>query len=160
MKRNIGFSILTFVLLTVGVTFHTKVNAQEWNAAQQEVWKGVNDYWALMAKGDITGFLEYFHPDYLGWDDSSPLPSTKDDLQKWFQIYMAGSKTLAYEIKPVGIRVHGDFAFADYYYSLLSERDGKRKTEEGRWTDILMKQGGKWLIIGDNGGETPKKHED
>ena len=158
MKRTIGFTILTFVFLTIGLTFSNKLDAQEWSAAQQEVWKNVNDYWALMAKGDLNGFLEYFHTDYLGWEDNSPLPSTKQDVQKWMQIEMTGNKVLAYDIKPVGIKVHGDFAFADYYYSLLTEMDGKKKSEEGRWTDILMKQGGKWLIIGDNGGES-KKHE-
>ena len=160
MKKKIAFTLISAVLVLTGMMFQLKVNAQEWSPAQQEVWKGVNDYWAVLAKGDINGFLEYFHPDYLGWDDNSPLPSTKTDIQKWFQIYMTGTKMLAYEIKPVGIRVHGDFAFADYYYSMVNEMDGKKKNEEGRWTDILMKQGGKWLIIGDNGGENMKKHED
>jgi ketosteroid isomerase-like protein len=160
MKRNIGFTLLTTLFLVSGVVFHTKVSAQEWSAAQQDVWKVVNNYWAVLAKGDVAGFLEYFHPDYLGWDDNSPLPSTKTDIQKWLQLEMAGSKILAYDIKPVGIRVFGDFAFADYYYSFASEMDGKKKMEEGRWTDILMKQGGKWLIVGDNGGANEKKHED
>jgi hypothetical protein len=28
---------------------------------------------------------------------------------------------------------------------------------QGRWTDILMKQGDKWVMIGDHGGRTSKE---
>jgi hypothetical protein len=31
--------------------------------------------------------------------------------------------------------------------------DGKATTEKGRWTDILMKKNGKWMLVGDHGGE-------
>ena len=36
----------------------------------------------------------------------------------------------------------------------------KKKNEERRWTDILQKQGSRWLLIGDNGGANEKKYED
>jgi hypothetical protein len=37
------------------------------------------------------------------------------------------------------------------------EKDGKKEAENGRWTDILMKQGTKWVMIGDNGGSAKKE---
>ena len=41
-----------------------------------------------------------------------------------------------------------------HYYTQVSEgNDGKPITEKGRWTDILMKKDGKWIMIGDHGGE-------
>jgi len=160
MKKNIGFSLLTTIFLISGVLINNNLKAQEWSAAQKEVWKVENDLWAAFAKGDQAGFLEFIHPDYMGWDDNSPQPNTKTDTQKWFQVFMQGNKVLLYDIKPVGIKVFGDFAILDYYYSLVNEMDGKKKAEEGRWTDILMKQGNKWLLIGDNGGANQKKHED
>jgi len=41
-----------------------------------------------------------------------------------------------------------------YYYTQVSEsNDGKSNTEKGRWTDILMKKNGAWMIVGDHGGE-------
>jgi len=135
------------------------VRAQEWNPAQKEVWKNVNDYWALMTKGDLNGFLDYFHQDYVGWDDNSPLPSTKEDVKKWMGYYFNGAKVPAYEIKPLAIKVYGDFAFVHYYYSMVIEKEGKSETESGRWTDILMKQGTKWVLIGDNGGKTSKEKD-
>ena len=159
MKKNIGLSVLITIFLISGIGFHSNVKAQEWSAAQKDAWKFETDCWAAFAKGDVAGFLEFFHPDYMGWDDNSPLPNTKADTQKWFQLFAQGNKVFIYDIKPVGIRVFGDFAIVDYYYSLMSEMDGKKKAEEGRWTDILMKQGNKYLLIGDNGGENQKKQE-
>lgn len=160
MKKNIGFSIVTAVFLVSGIFLTGRAKAQEWSPSQKEVWKVETDLWAVFAKGDQAGFLEYFHPDYMGWDDNSALPNSKADTQKWFAVMMQGNKVLLYDIKPVGIRVFGDFAIVDYYYSLVNEKEGKKKAEEGRWTDILMKQGNKWQLIGDNGGENQKKHDD
>ena len=57
------------------------------------------------------------------------------------------------EIKPVGINIHDNVAIVQYYYSrILSDVEGKEKTISGRWTDVLMKQEDKWVMIGDHGG--------
>jgi len=46
-----------------------------------------------------------------------------------------------------------DVALADYYYTrIYKDVEGKEKTEEGRWLDVLKKQGDKWVLIGDHGG--------
>jgi ketosteroid isomerase-like protein len=157
MKASIIFSAITGIFLVTGLLYNSTAKAQEWSAAQKDAWKIENDMWAALAKGDVAAFLEFVHPDYMGWDDNEPLPSTKTEVQKWLQLFMSGRKVSGYDIKPVGIRVFGDFAILDYYYSMAVESDGKKKMEEGRWTDIVMKQGGKWLLIGDNGGESQKK---
>jgi ketosteroid isomerase-like protein len=159
MKKNIGITLLIALFIIPGALVQNRLSAQEWSPAQKEVWKVENDCWAAFAKGDQAGFLEFFSPDYMGWDDNSALPNNKTDTQKWFQTFMTGNKVLLYDIKPVGIKVFGDFAIVDYYYSLVNEMDGKKKAEDGRWTDILMKTGAKWLLIGDNGGAR-KNHED
>jgi hypothetical protein len=43
------------------------------------------------------------------------------------------------------------------YTRLYKDSEGKEKREAGRWTDILMKDGNKWVLIGDHGGEFPPK---
>jgi len=149
---------LFLTVLVVTVSGLSSLKAQEWSAAQQEVWKNVNDYWALMAKEDLNGFFEYFHTDYIGWDNGSTLPSTKEEMKKMYTFFYSGVKVPFYEIKPLAIKVYGDFAFADYNYFMFMETpDGKKKSEKGSWTDILMKQGTKWVIIGDHGGATEEK---
>jgi hypothetical protein len=34
--------------------------------------------------------------------------------------------------------------------------DQPEETSSGRWTDVLMKQGDKWVLIADRGGRTSK----
>jgi ketosteroid isomerase-like protein len=147
---------LTVLLITgFGIA---SLNAQEWSVSQKEVWKNVNDYWALMAKGDLNGFFEYFHQDYVGWDNGDVLPSSKEESKKMFTFFYSGVKVPFYEIKPLAIKIYGDFAFVHYLYVMYMETpDGKKKSEKGRWTDILMKQGNKWVMIGDHGGATEEK---
>ncbi|GBD88362.1 hypothetical protein BMS3Abin03_02297 [bacterium BMS3Abin03] len=41
-----------------------------------------------------------------------------------------------------------------YYTQYAKDNEGKKKWEKGRWTDILMKKDGKWVMVGDHGGAT------
>ena len=119
--------------------------SQEWSAAQKEVWK------------NVEGFMAYVHNDYLGWSYRSALPTDKTALRKFIEYDFKSSKTILSDIKPVAIGVFGNCAYVHYYYSAVyKDAEGKEKSESGRWTDILMKQGDKWVMIGDHGGRTSK----
>ncbi len=147
-----------FITAVLLFTFSAMLHAQEWTKEQQEVWKVVQDYWALYAKGDIKGFLDYFHKDYCGWSNDAAVPSGKEVSQKWLEYMYQGSKVPLYQIDPVCIKVFGNTAFVHYYYDMIRESsDGKKSHSTGRWTDILLKEGGKWLVIGDHGGADPIK---
>jgi ketosteroid isomerase-like protein len=132
--------------------------AQEWSAVQKEVWKNVEAYNALADSGNVEGFMAYVHDDYLGWNYQSALPNDKATVRKFVEYEFKNSKTLVSSIKPAAIGVFGNFAYVHYYYSVLyKDAEGKEKAESGRWTDILMKQGDKWVMIGDHGGRTSKE---
>ena len=157
MKRLIG-RCLTLATACLLIGSAIQVRAQEWSAAQKEVWQQVQAYWKLGADKNLDGFLAYFADDYVGWESNMPLPTTKAELRKWLEHDFKTNDTVVYEIKPVAIVIHGDVAFVDYYYSqIVKGADGKEKSEAGRWTDILMKQGDKWVLIGDHGGRTSKE---
>jgi ketosteroid isomerase-like protein len=145
-------AVLCFILLASVPLF-----AQEWSPAQKEIWKNVETYWALGAKNDLEGMLAYYHPDYRGWNYVSGLPSDKAAVKKFSEYDMKTSTVLVYDIRPAAIVVYGTSAFVDYYYFMIyKDAEGKEKSERGRWTDILIKQGDKWMMIGDHGGQTPK----
>jgi ketosteroid isomerase-like protein len=58
-------------------------------------------------------------------------------------------------VKPVSSVVRDDVAFVHYYYALhLKDEEGKIQNSQGRWLDVLVKEGGKWLLIADHGGRT------
>jgi ketosteroid isomerase-like protein len=131
--------------------------SQEWSAAQKEVWKNVEAYNALADAGNVEGFMGYVHNDYLGWNYESALPNDKASVRKFVEYEFKNSKTILSNIKPVAIGVFGNFAYVHYYFAVVYKNvDGKEKSMSGRWTDILMKQGDKWVMIGDHGGRTSK----
>lgn len=153
------FTSVSFVLAVVCFTLLISMPlcAQEWSPAQKEVWKNVEAYNALYAQRDFEGFVAYIHPDYRGWDYESALPDDKASTRKFMEHSFKTTKTLVYDIKPVAIQIYGNVAFVHHYYTeLYKDVEGKQKNSSGRWTDILLKQGDKWLIIGDHGGQTSK----
>jgi len=154
MKKVLS-TVLAVVCLALLAT--TSLNAQEWSAAQKEVWKNVEAYWALDAAGNLEGFMSYFHDNYMGWDINEPIPMDKASVKKFVEYEYKTSKTLLYTIKPVAINVVGDVAIVDYYYTkIMKDAEGKDKSRSGRWADVVKKQGDKWVLIGDHGGRTSK----
>jgi ketosteroid isomerase-like protein len=146
-------SILIILCLTLFSS--TQLFGQEWSEEQKEVWKTVETYADLAAKGDVEGFLDHFHDDFSGWINSMALPTNKSTRRKFISHNWKTTKTLVQDLQPVGINIFDNVAIVQYYYSeVLKDAEGKEINESGRWTDILMKQGDKWIIIGDHGGST------
>lgn len=133
--------------------------AQQWSAEQQEVWSGVEKYWKVSSSGDAQAFLTYFDESYIGWDYDSKVPQSKASTGKWIEYMMKRKTNVVYTLTPVAIWVKGDFAFADYFFEEVNKDNdtGKEQARSGKWTDILMKKDGKWVLIGDHGGQTSKK---
>lgn len=127
--------------------------AQQWTPQQQEVWSNVQVYWDLFAKEDLEGFLEYLHSDFRGWSYGAPLPRTKAYMEKTLPQAFATSETILYDIKPVAIQVHDDLAIVHYYFErTYMDGSGAQHTERGRWTDVLVAEGDRWIMISDHGG--------
>jgi hypothetical protein len=125
---------------------------QKWTKTQKEVWKNVETYTDLIMKGDVEGFLDYFHKDYSGWNYCEFLPGNKTGIKNelW---HLPKRKSVSYNIMPVAINIFDDVAIVHYYYSAdYKNTDGKEKAKKGRNTDILLKQKDKWVLIGDHVG--------
>lgn len=153
MKQMTMFSvIILFAMLYLGKEMH----AQQWSAEQKDVWAGVEKYWEVNQANPLD-FLQYFDESYLGWGYDNEAPSTKSDAQKSFSYWLKKGKEQYHILTPAKIWVNGNFAFVHYYYTQVMEsNDGRPITERGRWTDILMKKNGKWMLVGDHGGEVKK----
>jgi ketosteroid isomerase-like protein len=136
------------LLLFMGKSF-----SQNWSEEQKEVWAGVEKYWEVN-QSDPMKFLDYFDESYLGWSYENEHPSTKNDAVKSFGYWTKKGKEQYHTITPSKIWVKGDFAYVHYYFTQVMENsEGEPRTERGRWTDILMKKNGKWMLVGDHGGE-------
>lgn len=159
--KNIASKLIVLAAFSFTLLAPSHLFAQgAWTPAQQDVWKNVEAYWALDTQGNTEGFMSYFHDDYVGWEINDALPSTKADARKWIAHGHQTEKTLVYSIKPLSIKIHNDIAIVHYYWSnLVKDAEGKERNRSGRWTDILMKQGNKWVLIGDHGGRTSPQQQ-
>jgi len=146
------FARLSLALVFV-VCAAAPASAQQWSAEEQEVWQNVEAYWDLIAKEDVDEFMTYMDDDFLGWARGQWVPTTKNDRLVSLRHNLATTENVWYTLKPVGIKVHGDVAIAHYFFTSTDrDADGDEVTTTGYWTDILMKQGDKWVMIGDAGG--------
>lgn len=146
-------------LIGLSLTLFTSTTllSQEWSDSQKEVWETVKTYYDLADKGDAQGLLSYFDESFSGWSYSLEAPHDKESLTKMVNYGFANSKTLYSTLSPSKIWVEGAYAFVHYYYTELTEdKEGKKKWEKGRYTDILLKKDGKWMLVGDHGGAISK----
>ena len=154
MRRGVIFVVSIVLLLPAAVA------AQTWSADQAEVWATVTAQWEASSAKDSSWPERFLHPSHLGWSDTDPMPRNKAEFQEWDRYDSANQTTHVQDLSPVGIVVEGSTAVVHYYYSMAAEdREGKHKTTHGRWTDILVKQGGKWLFISWRGGRDPRLNE-
>lgn len=147
MKKLFFLITLTIVLLQ-----SSNIYSQQWSSEQKDVWAGVQKYWEIN-NSDPQAYFKYFDDSYLGWSYDYETPGTKENALKSSKYFSSKIKQQFNTITPARIWVNGDYAFVHYYYTQVSEgTDGKPITEKGRWTDILIKKNGTWMIVGDHGG--------
>lgn len=152
MKKVIQWGLFLFLSGVI-----TSASAQiQWTPEQKSVWKTETTIFDLMMKGDLQSALTYYDDSYQGWnsDASIPIPISKSEMETSANFHLAeGGKFIFHNVVPVVIWVNGNYAYADYYFEAMWEnKDGKRTNEHGRWTDILLKKDGKWMLVGDHGG--------
>ena len=132
----------------------TVVNiGQNWSKAQMEIWKTVEAYWK---PSTIEGVMPYFHAEFMGWDTGDPMPHDRAVVRLQLGDFLNNNTQELITITPAGVKIHGNVAIVNYCYNTITrDTDGKQQVEKGRYTDILMKEKGKWLMIGDHGGPDP-----
>ena len=157
MKKQQIVTIILVLFISIAVLSNA-VLAQEWSARQQEVWKSVEHWWELYKNNDVEGVKALFHKDYAGWSWDAYATESQAGALKWASYMNPKDTKIAYiNLKPLDILVMGDVAVLHYYYSKRHTVEGKETVEQGRWTDVWKKEGGKWLLIADSGGALSKK---
>lgn len=133
-------------------------SAQTWSAAQQEVWKLEEEQWQMAKDKDLSWIEKMVHANLSYWDSDQIAPQNKASLTRWNRYSSANSTVLEQEIFPISMTITGNIAVAQYRYTIARENYKKeRETVSGRYTDVLMKDGARWMFIAWAGGDDPKK---
>lgn len=133
--------------------------AESWNAAQQEVWNLELQQWKMDSAKDSSWIDTMVHDNLRYWGTNDAVPRGKSSLKLWTRFNEESSTTLVHELFPHSITITGNVAVVQYHYIVAREDMKKeRETVTGRYTDVLIKEDGKWKFIAWAGGDLPKKH--
>lgn len=159
MKTSFKCAVVVFAAFMATST----VFAQEWTKAQKEVWQVVNDTWAKSKTGDLNGIAANIHEKYQGWNQKAPLPVNKEQLMNWFKRLMETSKLDDFSINPARITLTDNAAVVDYFawYRVSNLQGDKKdiKTYYEKDVEFYVKEGGKWLLLGDLSITNEQKEE-
>ena len=150
MKKRSMLLALSFGLLPLLAA------AQTWTAEQQEIWRLEEQQWQMVKDKDLTWIDKMVHANISYWDVDQPGPQNKAALTRWSRFSSSASTVLEQELFPISITITGNLAVTQYRYSLVRENYKKeRETATGRYTDVLVREGGRWLFIAWAGGDDP-----
>jgi hypothetical protein len=147
---------VVYVLILMAVA--ASASAQTWTSEQQEVWKLEEQQWQMAKDKDASWIDKMVHPNLSYWDVDQPGPQNKASLQRWNRYNNSNATVLEQELFPISVTITGNIVVVQYRYSVARENYKKeRETVTGRYTDVLVKEGGRWLFIAWAGGDDPKK---
>jgi hypothetical protein len=153
-KRIAGLAVLS---LAIGGLPGT-VMAQSWSADQQEVWKLEEQQWKMAAAKDLSWMDTMVHANLRYWETGEPMPRDKASLKRWSRYGAESNTVLEQELFPISVTVTGNVAVVQYNYMVARENFKKeRETVTGQYTDVLVKDNGRWLFLAWAGGDHPKK---
>ncbi len=145
----IRISAAAVIILFTALT----VDAQEWTKEQMDVWKVVQDSWKGWKSGDVNAVGAALHEKYQGWSDQSPIPIGKQSMMEWYSSMKDMVSVNYYSIEPARITVLKTAAVVDYFcFMNISWGMGdEKKSEEikGKIVEFYVKEGEKWLLLGD-----------
>ena len=133
-------------------------SAEGWGPEQQEIWKLEQQQWKMSAAKDLSWIDTMVHQNMRYWDTGAPMPRDKASLKHWSRFDADNNSTLEQELFPISATITGNIAVVQYNYMVARENYKKeRETVTGHYTDVLIKEGGRWLFVAWAGGDDPKK---
>jgi hypothetical protein len=137
--------ILVPVLLLPLIAF-----AEDWTKEQQEVLAFEEACITTKVANELKGC---FHKDYVGWGEGSSVPYSKNDRLKFIDDAFESFDAKSLLFKPLSVIVKGNMAVVTYIAADKSTNKGTKEVKYStqRWTDVCLKDGGKWYWISDHG---------
>lgn len=150
MKQLHGLYAITLSVLLFSCSAAVAQDSRDDHAA---VWATIEEVWSAEERGDDTWVDSNLSADFAGWPNASPAPRSKASTRMWTRFNTGQNKGLTHELYPLSIVVHGDMAVAHYLYTMaVLTKDKQTVTSNGRYTDVLVRDGTTWKFISWHGG--------
>jgi hypothetical protein len=144
MIRIVGVELVLALLLPL------TVKGQEWTPEQQETWA-----WevACLETLDLETKAACFHDDFIGLGMGEAEPTTKTDRMQVFAETLEAFDLVSFDLRPLAINLRGNTAILIYEAAIVmrNRSTGEETMPVVRWTDVAVREGGRWTWIADHG---------
>jgi len=125
-------------------------SAEDWTKEQMEVLAFEE---ICVTTNDADEFMGCFHKDFVGWGMGSPVPTSTTDRLKSVADGFENYESDSLLFKPISVIVKGNMAVISYIQTTKSKNKTTDEVEYStqQWTDVCLKEGGKWTWISDHG---------
>ncbi|MBF0531524.1 MAG: nuclear transport factor 2 family protein [Candidatus Omnitrophica bacterium] len=122
--------------------------SKKWTAQQKEIWAVIEDHWQCLVEGKTEQFIQYIHPDFVGFGHESPYPVDFGWLKDWVGFWSKSTKFLTHGVRPIHIVIHDNIAIVQYCLFTIVKHDVSAPTSSiRRYTMTWKKTNGKWQVI-------------
>lgn len=131
---------------------------------KEAVWKAVETRFYTWRDNDFEGHMQVYHPEWRRWSLNSRKLMRKDDFTGLWDTMKNDEQVIDMKLEPVEIRFYcnGEMAIAHFistesflWTGEARTNDDGEKVERGnvekvvmRWSDVMVKENGKWLYAG------------
>jgi hypothetical protein len=126
------------------------VQGQEWTPEQQELWA-----WevACLETLDLDTKMACFHDDFVGWGIGETEPTNKAYRGQLFAETLEAYELVSFDLRPLAINLHGNAAILIYEATtaIRNRATGEETRSMVRWTDVAVREEGRWSWIADHG---------
>ena len=124
------------------------------SSEEADIWAVIEQQWIADEKGDKKWPDQLLADDFSGWPKDSPAPRGKISTKMWDRFADSQGKSVAHELYPLQIVIHGDVAVAHYLYTnAFEDKEGETELSNGRYSDILIRTDDGWKFLAWHGGD-------
>jgi hypothetical protein len=138
----------------------TEVEELSQEQIEDEIWNAIEGRFKSWKDNDFDAYMAYHHPEWKKWQSGENKLTTKEGMAQFWEVMKVEEECLEMKIDPVEIKIldGGKSAIAHYTHTETftyhgeDMPDGRTKgntfTGTLRWSDFMVKENGKWLVIG------------
>ena len=164
-------TLTTILLFLAGTVYLGSCNRVEQNPdgfdeskEKKAVWKAVETRFYSWKDNDYDAHMAVYHPEWRRWSLNSRKLMKKDDFTGLWEMMKNDEQVIDMELEPVEIKFYcdGDMAIAHFLSTESFLWTGASKTNDDgefiergsvltttmRWSDVMVRENGKWLYVG------------